>query len=68
MEWGREEEKDEIRDEQSIILEVGNDIKLTGMKGKGRIKCLPADVIGKISVKVGFFFLFFQYSSGSVSN
>ena len=56
---------DGIRDGRSIILEVENDIKLTGMKGKGRIICLPADVNGKIGAKVGFFF---QYSSGSVSN
>ena len=55
MEWGREEEKDGIRDGQSIILEVENDIKLTGMKGKDRIICLPADVNGKTGVKVGFF-------------
>jgi N-acetyltransferase len=52
MEWGREEEKDGIRDGQSIILEVENDIKLTGVKDKGRIICLPADVNGKIGAKV----------------
>jgi N-acetyltransferase len=54
MEWGREEEKDGIRDGQSIILEVENDIKLTGAKYKGRIICLPADVNGKIGAKVSF--------------
>ena len=55
MEWGREEEKDGIRDGQSIILEVENDIKLTGAKYKGRIICLPADVNGKIGAKVSHF-------------
>ena len=55
MEWGREEEKDGIRDGQSIILEVENDIKLSGVKYKGRIICLPADVNGKIGAKVSFF-------------
>jgi len=55
MEWGREEEKDGIRDGQSIILEVENDVKLTGVKEKGRIICLPADVNGKIGAKVSFF-------------
>jgi N-acetyltransferase len=55
MEWRREEEKDEIRDGQSMILEVENDdIKLTGVKYKGRIICLPADVNGKIGAKVSF--------------
>lgn len=55
MEWGREEEKDGIRDGQSMILEVENDIKLTGAKEKGRIICLPVDVNGKIGAKVRFF-------------
>ena len=55
MEWGREEEKDGIRDGQSIILEVENDIKLSGVKHRGRIICLPADVNGKIGAKVSFF-------------
>ena len=55
MEWGREEEKDGIRDGQSIILEVENDIKLVGAKNKGRIICLPADVNGKIGTKVSHF-------------
>jgi N-acetyltransferase len=52
MEWGREEEKDGIRDGQSIIVEVENDIKLTGVKEKGRMICLPADVNGKIGTKL----------------
>ena len=52
MEWGREEEKDGIRDGQSIIVEVENDIKLPGAKFRGRIICLPADVNGKIGTKV----------------
>ena len=43
-----------IRDKQSIILEVENDIKLTGVKYKGRIICFPTDVKGKIGAKVGF--------------
>ena len=64
MEWGREEDKDRIWDGQSIILEVENDIKLTGMEGGGQIICLPADINGKTGVKVGFF----QYSSRSVLN
>ena len=55
MEWRREEEKDGIRDGQSIILEVENDIKLAGTKYKGRIICLPADVKGKIGGKVSLF-------------
>jgi N-acetyltransferase len=55
MEWRREEENDEIRDRQSIILEVGNDIKLTDVKYyKGRIIGFPADVNGKIGAKVSF--------------
>lgn len=56
MEWGREEEKDGIRDGQSIILVVENDIKLTGAKEKGRIICLPADINGKIGAKVSLYF------------
>lgn len=52
MEWGREEEKDGIRDGRSIILVVENDIKLMGAKEKGRIICLPADINGKIGAKV----------------
>ena len=53
MEWGREEEKDGIRDGQSIILEVETDIKLAGAKDKkGRIICLPADINGRIGAKV----------------
>ena len=55
MEWGREEEKDGIRDGQSIILEVENDIKLAGAKHKGRVICFPADVNGKIGAKVSLF-------------
>ena len=54
MEWGREEEKDGIRDGQSIILEVENNIKLTGAKEKARIICFPANVNGKIGAKVSF--------------
>jgi N-acetyltransferase len=54
MEWGREEEKDGIRDGQSIILEVENDIKLTGAKDKGRIISFSAEVNGKIGAKVSF--------------
>jgi N-acetyltransferase len=55
MEWGREEEKDGIRDGQGMILEVENDIKLSGIKYKGRIICLPADFNGKIGAKVSFY-------------
>ncbi|KAH9477964.1 N-acetyltransferase ECO1 [Psilocybe cubensis] len=52
LEWGREEEKDRMRGTENIVVDVKSCIKLRGMKGKGRIICLPADPGGKLGTKL----------------
>jgi N-acetyltransferase len=53
MEWGREEEKDRVRNGKTVVLEVKTDIKLRDSKKKGRIISFSADIGGKLSTKVG---------------
>ncbi|KAF9522728.1 ESCO1/2 acetyl-transferase-domain-containing protein [Crepidotus variabilis] len=52
MEWGREEEKDRMRNGNSVITEIRTEVKLKSGKKKGRIICLPADVGGKVGAKL----------------
>ncbi|KAJ3514090.1 hypothetical protein NLJ89_g2568 [Agrocybe chaxingu] len=51
-EWGREEEKDRIRNGENAVKEVVTDVKLRGRKKKGRVICISADIDGKIGAKV----------------
>ena len=53
MEWGREEEKDSVRNGKTVVIEVKTDIKLRNSKKKGRIISFSADIGGKLSTKVG---------------
>ena len=52
MEWGREEEKDRVRNGKTAVIEVRTDIKLRNNK-KGRIISFSADIGGKLGTKVG---------------
>lgn len=52
MEWGREEEKDAIRNGTTVLFEVETNVKLRNSKKKGRIISFPADVGGKLGTKV----------------
>ncbi|CAA7268446.1 unnamed protein product [Cyclocybe aegerita] len=52
MEWGREEEKDRIRNGENVVTDVVTDVKLRGRKKKGRVICFSADIDGKIGAKL----------------
>lgn len=53
MEWGRDEERERINLKHgSAVVEVNSNIKLKNGKKAGRIICFPADIGGKIGLKV----------------
>lgn len=57
LEWGREEEKERLK---GTVVEITSGVALRGSKTKGRILCIPADITGRIGVKVSIFSLLYD--------